>query len=473
MAVVLLSFCLLSVLLLVGKYLRVKIKLFQMLYLPSSVIGGLLGLGLVYSIKYWYIGDNIALNAGSLNSNFVKIYDEIVREWSSIPGLLINLVFAALFLGVKLPSLRKIWNIGGPQFIYGQIVAWGQYVVGIGAVLFLLKPLFGVKDYFGVIVPIGFEGGHGTAGGLTQTFEKFNWAAGKDFGLAAATIGMISGISIGMILINWAIRRGYVTQIKGFKDQTSGQQKGIYESKAERPAAGWQTVHADSVDSLAFHASFVGVAIFIGYLLKQVLIALHFVAPFWLQKLNILNSFPLFPLCMLGGLLVQVILNKTNKQILLDHQLMQRISGAALDFLVVAAVATIQLEVISKSLLPFAIICLFGIVWNVFCVLFVSRIILPNYWFERSIAEMGQSMGVTATGLLLLRTVDPNNETDAPAAFGYKQLLHEPFMGGGLWTSTALPLVFVYGGMTVFLISLGALILLFILWVILKKSWLN
>ena len=471
MAVVLLSFCLLSVLLLVGKFLRVKIKLLQILYLPSSVIGGILGLGIVYAIKYLYIGDLIATNKGALNDNFIRVYDEIVNEWSSLPGLLINLVFAALFLGVKLPSMRKIWNVGGPQFIYGQIVAWGQYVVGIGIVIFLLKPLFKVQDYFGVIVPIGFEGGHGTAGGLTKTFEKFNWAAGKDFGLAAATIGMISGITIGMVLINWAIRRGYVTKLKGFNDQTEGEQKGIYETHEDRPVAGWQTVHADSVDSLAFHASFVGVAIFIGYLLKQILIAIHFVSPFWLQKLNVLNSFPLFPLCMLGGLLVQVILNRTNKQMLLDHHLMQRVSGAALDFLVVAAVATIKLEVISQNLLPFAIICLVGILWNVFCVLFVSRIVLPNYWFERSVAEMGQSMGVTATGLLLLRTVDPNSETDAPAAFGYKQLLHEPFMGGGLWTSTALPLVFVHGGMMVFLIALGAMVILFILWLLLRNSW--
>ena len=43
--------------------------------------------------------------------------------------------------------------------------------------------------------------------------------------------------------------------------------------------------------------------------------------------------------------------------------------------------------------------------------------------FERSIAEMGQSMGVTATGLLLLRVVDPEGDTDATSAFGYKQLM--------------------------------------------------
>jgi len=99
-----------------------------------------------------------------------------------------------------------------------------------------------------------------------------------------------------------------------------------------------------------------------------------------------------------------------------------------------------------------------GIAWNVFCVLALARFMLPNAWFERSMAEMGQSMGVTATGLLLLRVVDPDYETPAAEAFAYKQILHEPFMGGGLWTSAAIPLLAIWGGWWVFLIALGAVV---------------
>ena len=80
------------------------------------------------------------------------------------------------------------------------------------------------------------------------------------------------------------------------------------------------------------------------------------------------------------------------------------------------------------------------------CVLLGSWL-LKTPWkaFERAIADFGQSLGVTATGLLLLRTVDPENKTEATAAFGYKQLLHEPFMGGGIVTALALTLVFTIG----------------------------
>ena len=40
-----------------------------------------------------------------------------------------------------------------------------------------------------------------------------------------------------------------------------------------------------------------------------------------------------------------------------------------------------------------------GIVWNVFCVMFLAKKLLPNYWFERAIAEMGQSMGERIPGM--------------------------------------------------------------------------
>ena len=75
-------------------------------------------------------------------------------------------------------------------------------------------------------------------------------------------------------------------------------------------------------------------------------------------------------------------------------------------------------------------------------------------------------MGVTATGLMLLRTVDPDSKTVATEAFGYKQLLHEPVMGGGLWTSFAVPLVMLGSGLVVWFFCLGVLAVAVICWLI-------
>lgn len=442
---VVMAFCGLCILLLLGKFLRVRFTFLQKLYLPSSVIGGIVGLVFM-----------------TLFRNVIP--GELFNCWVKLPGFLINIVFAALFLGVKIPGIGKIWKTAGPQLAYGQIVAWGQYLVGIGVVLLLLGPFFGSPDIFGVLIPVGFEGGHGTAGGLADTFSKLGFPEGRDLGLASATVGMVSGIIIGMALINWAVRKGIVRKIQPFEERDELERKGLYRAE-DAPSAGRQTVAPDSIDSLALHLSLIGLAVLIGYGLQLFFRYSNQFMPSFIQELDILNSFPLFPLCMIGGLLVQLFLVRSKGTSgLVSHGLMQRLSGTALDFLVVSAIATIKIQTITDNFWPFILLCAAGILWNVFCLLVLARRLLPNDWFERSIAEMGQSMGVTATGLLLLRTVDPESETEAPAAFGYKQLLHEPFMGGGLWTSTAVPLVIQKGGFVVFLISIGAIGAWMILW---------
>ena len=94
-----------------------------------------------------------------------------------------------------------------------------------------------------------------------------------------------------------------------------------------------------------------------------------------------------------------------------------------------------------------------GTIWSVFAVLWFGPRCFKEAWFERSIADFGQATGVTATGLMLLRTVDPDSRTCAAASFGYKQLLHEPIMGGGIWTALAFTLVVDIGWVKVFAFS--------------------
>ena len=98
-------FCILSLLLVSGKILRTLIPLFQKLYIPSSVIGGLLGL-VIFSVF------------GS----------KIPAEWQSsikmIPGFMINVIFAALFLGAVTPKLKTVFATAFPQICMGQMLAF-------------------------------------------------------------------------------------------------------------------------------------------------------------------------------------------------------------------------------------------------------------------------------------------------------------------------------------------------------------
>jgi ESS family glutamate:Na+ symporter len=447
---IVLSFACLCILLILGKVFRVKIKLLQKLYLPAAVIGGLIGLVIIQT-----------------SANILP--DTVTAGWSKLPGFLINIIFACLFLGVRIPKLSEIWKQSGPQLAYGQIVAWGQYVVGIGISLLLISKVFDLPEHFGVIIPIGFEGGHGTAAGLSDVFKLYNWPEGLDFALSSATLGIIFAIIVGTWLINWAVKKGYTKKLKSINEISESNVVGIYDPQ-EQPSAGKQTVFPASIDTLSLHIALIGIAVFIGYVIKQGLSGLESFFPA-MQDNGILSAFPLFPLAMVGGLCVQLFVTKVlKKESIVDRDILQRISGAALDFLIVSAIAMINIKIISAQIIPLLIVVFLGVIWNVFCVMFLAKRLLPDAWFERSIAEMGQSMGVTATGLLLLRVVDPEQETPAYSAFGYKQLLHEPIMGGGIWTSVALPLCVLSGSWLVFFIALGAIGIWLLVWLLLFKK---
>ena len=429
-------------LLVVGKVVRMRVPVLQRLYLPSSVIGGLIGLA-VLSVA----GD--------------RVPREVVDAMRKVPGFLINVVFATLFLGKALPNVRRIVSLAYPQLVLGQIIAWGQYVVGLGLAGFVLSHWFGVPPCFGNLIEIGFEGGHGTVGGMQESFVAAGWEEGAALGFTVATAGMVVGIVAGMAMINWAHARGIVAEVVPFAQRRRHERRGVH-LRRFRPSAGLQTVMSDSVDSLAWHIAVVGVAIAIG------------VGILWLMKLTgwkIFNGFPLFPLCMIGGILLQSAAKWLGQDLLVDHGQMERISGASLDFLVVSAVATISVRVVADNWVALAALVVAGTIWSVFAVLWFGPRCFKEAWFERSIADFGQATGVTATGLMLLRTVDPDSRTCAAASFGYKQLLHEPIMGGGIWTALAFTLVVDIGWVKVFAFSVVMLaIWIFCAWRLARSS---
>ena len=69
-------------LLLLGTFLRAKVKLFQKLFLPASVIGGFIGLLLGPMI----LGDYAIL----------RVPETYINDWSLLPGTLIVPIFAAV-----------------------------------------------------------------------------------------------------------------------------------------------------------------------------------------------------------------------------------------------------------------------------------------------------------------------------------------------------------------------------------------
>lgn len=444
------AFILVALLILVGRLIHQKVRWIQKLYIPESIVAGVVALLLGPQVLGAIANPNSPLANG--------VFPESIRDvWSQSPGVFINIVFAALFLGESIPHPRDIWNKAAPQVVFGQSLAWGQYVVGILLTLFILIPVFGIDPTAAALIEIAFEGGHGTAAGMAGTFQELGFPDGADLAVGLATVGIVSGIVTGTVLANWGRRQGYVQSVEQnvaepewFEDYTHSETPQIRRARS-------RLMRNMLVDPLSLNFGFVGLAIAIGWLLQQGLIWIESVT--WgIGGFELMTYVPLFPMALIGGIIVQLLMERLGLHPLIIRPLMNNIAGVALDIVVVTALATISLTVLGENFGSFLLLSVAGITWNIFAFLYLAPRVIPSYWFERGLGDLGQSMGVTATGILLLRMVDPDNRSGAFESFAYKQLFFEPIVGGGLFTAAAPSLIARFGLVSILFLTSGILV---------------
>ncbi|MBD2342862.1 sodium/glutamate symporter [Anabaena subtropica] len=442
------AYIIIAILILVGRLIRQRLWVLRSLYIPSSIVAGIMALllgGGAFGAVVRVVNPQSPLVKGIFPENIQVV-------WSQSPSIFINVVFATLFLGHYVPGLREFWRKAAPQVAFGQAIAWGQYVVGLLLGITILTPIFGLPPIAACLIEVAFEGGHGTAAGMAGTFAELGFPAGADLSLALATVGLISGVVAGTMLIHWGRSTG---RIQVSREPLVESEKIDSHSPDEHPSI---TIARENlfrellIDPLSLNFGFVGLAIAFGWLILE---ALRWIESMTWGRggLQLMTYVPLFPIALIGGIIVQYILIRTGRTYLISRPLMERIGGLALDITIVTALASISLTVLGNNLAPFIILSIAGIVWNVCAFVFLSPRLLPFYWFERGLGDLGQSMGVTSTGLLLMRMVDPDNRSGAFESFAYKQLLFEPIVGGGLFTAAAPPLIVKFGPIPVLLLT--------------------
>ena len=159
--------------------------------------------------------------------------------------------------------------------------------------------------------------------------------------------------------------------------------------------------------------------------------------------IKVFGYMPTFVFCLFGGMIAQSIWAKMGFKT--SRPLIDLISGGVLAILVSTAIATMKLGFLAEDGLVFLGIVLTGVVWVMFCFVFLAKHMFPKDWFTNSIITVGQAMGTTATGLLFANIVDPKQRTGAVESFGYKQLMFEPIVGGGLATALSMPAIIFLG----------------------------
>ena len=427
---VLVAFAGLCLLLLVGTALRQRLRWLRALGIPEALVAGLLGL-LIGPFGPWSI-----------------FPEQVYRIWSQTPGVLISLVFATLFLGQRLPSPGVIWNRAAGQTAFGMVLGFGQYLVGGLLVLLVLQPLFGTSPLMAALIEVGFEGGHGTAAGLGPTFRELGFPAGETLGLAMATVGVLTAVLLGSTLVVFGRGRQWLARVdRARSDPAAVDPMSAEERLNLERAAGTvdpDTPRSMTIDALTLNVALAGGAVGLGILLKALLTGLGGVlgGP---DSANLIRAIPVFPLAMVGGLTVQVVLQRTRQTDLASPVAQASLGSVAMDLLITAAMASLNLPLLEENWIPFVALAVAGLTWNVCALLFLAPRIFRDHWFERGIADFGQGTGVTATGLLLLRMADPRGRSRAMEAFSFKQLLFEPFLGGGLVTALSPVLIASWG----------------------------
>ena len=96
-----------------------------------------------------------------------------------------------------------------------------------------------------------------------------------------------------------------------------------------------------------------------------------------------------------------------------NNYLLSRISGVAFDLMIVAGIASINIEDLSGLWVPFLLMAVAGGAVTLFYLQWVCRRIYPDYYYEGLVSMYGMLTGTISSGVLLLREIDDTLETPA------------------------------------------------------------
>lgn len=399
----LMDFAYMSVLLIIAQFMRAKIKVLQNFFIPSSLLAGLMGL--------------------FLGPQFLNII-----PWSGKIGsyayMLICTMFGGLFLGKKEKvSAKKLFHEVGDTFCVNmgaEFICFGSALLIGGALIMFFFP--NVFPEISLLLPSGFCGGHGYAATIGTAL---NTLLQRDdcvvIGQTFATLGLLTGIFLGVACINYAARRGCTRFVKDAKSLPEDCRTGIVPPE-KRTSMGEETINPMSMDPLAWHMALTLIATLVGY---------SFYA--WYKKYLPSIELPVMCLTMIAGVILQMILNHTPFRDSVDSHVEGRIGSMLTDYLVGFGVSSISITVVLEFMGPILVLSILGIITPFVFVFFVGRKLFHNFWFERSIFIFGWITGVVAIGVTLLRIVDPEGKSGTLNDYGYSytiQSIVEVFIVG-------------------------------------------
>ena len=388
-----------------GMFLRAKVPAFRTLLLPASVIGGFLGL---------ILGPRVL--------NIVPIPDDYLKCWAALPGVLIVPIFAAGPLGSGMneaPKEKGAFKKNLPRVFAscGLFAGNGalQQVVGMAiAIVFMkLMPSLNLYPVFGIELSQGYCGGHGTAGGYGGILQGYGfdyWETAMGVATTYATVGLVGGMILGIILINRAARKGETQLLDKPSSLPALTLYGFTKDITKQPSMGRETTNSSSVETITAHLAIILIDCGLSYYLRGLAVA---------HKVFGLSSIPVWFYALILMYVINFILKKLGLSWMIDKKVKSRITGALSDIAICGAVASMNLSTIMAYGLPITITCIIGFVTTYLYCFPLHKYCFghKDYFFERSIINWGTNTGVTINGMMLLKICDPDYDTPALTDF--------------------------------------------------------
>ncbi|WP_278373282.1 sodium/glutamate symporter [Brevibacterium casei] len=361
-------------LLVIGTILRARIRILQTMMVPAGVIAGFIGL---------LLGPN--------GFGWLPFSDQL----GTYSSLLIVVVFACLSLTSDF-NIFKIGRSVAGFASYGVLIYATQTALGMGLVLFLLGPLLGAPDHVGLLLFAGWAGGFGSAAAIGTVFTDAGDPSVQSLAFTAATVGMLTGIIGGIIQAKFGAKKGYAREFAGIGTVPTELRTGVLDHDEDKPRIGTHMFSGSAIESLTFQAGIVatvaagafGVNLILGEVMPSV-------------------TFPLFSIAFIVGLVLRGLLSATKTTKFIDKETQNSISGTATDVLIVCGIASVVPSFVADQWLSLLILFIVGLALCLFLGLFVAPRVMNEGWFERQLFTWGWATGAVATGIALLRIVDP------------------------------------------------------------------
>lgn len=369
-----------SMLLLIGLFLRSRVRVLQKLFIPVAVVAGLVGL---------VLGSEVL-------GKFCPFYIHWSDNVSSFANPLLAILFVTQFISLSFNSkmIKKCTLL----FCISTSVIGVQVLSAMG-----MGRIFGLPDG-AALLPFGaFYGAHGipqVIAGIYDTVGYWNYDEASAFGTTYATIGMLYGIIVGILILNIGIRRGWVSAEKS-GNLSEEDYTGIL-NKENRFKFMKAYTSDIAFDPLTLHFAIVLAIMIVAYGLLN---ALH--------RIPLFSGFAIYVPAIIVSLVFGIIARKTPLSDFLDNDSLAHIGSLALEFLIVTAIATMKLDVIMNNAAAILTISFTGLILTTVVLMTLPRLWLKQSWLENAMVMFGAWTGSTATGMMLLRIADPELETDA------------------------------------------------------------